>query len=82
MWLYLCYIDFYVGNLLMGNDGGLYLIDWDGLLLVLCECDLMFIGGVVGGCWGCENLLGFEEGYGSDRGDFCWIVWYCYWCIL
>ncbi|WP_210236096.1 hypothetical protein, partial [Mesorhizobium sp. M1C.F.Ca.ET.210.01.1.1] len=65
-----------------GNDGGLHLIDWDGLSLAPRERDLMFIGGAVGGRWGRENPLGFEEGYGSDRGDPRWIAWYRHWRIL
>ncbi len=42
----------------------------------------MFIGAAVGGRWGRENPLGFEEGYGSDRGDPRWIAWYRHWRIL
>ncbi|MBH1367593.1 MULTISPECIES: aminoglycoside phosphotransferase family protein [Stenotrophomonas] len=80
--LHLCHTDLHAGNLLMGNDGSLHLIDWDGLSLAPRERDLMFIGGAVGGRWGRENPLGFEEGYGSDRGDPRWIAWYRHWRIL
>jgi len=80
--LHLCHTDLHAGNLLMGNDGGLHLIDWDGLSLAPRERDLMFIGGAVGGRWGRENPLGFEEGYGSDRSDPRWIAWYRHWRIL
>ncbi|MCO7457289.1 aminoglycoside phosphotransferase family protein [Stenotrophomonas maltophilia] len=80
--LHLCHTDLHAGNLLMGNDGGLHLIDWDGLSLAPRERDLMFIGAAVGGRWGRENPLGFEAGYGSDRGDPRWIAWYRHWRIL
>ncbi len=80
--LHLCHTDLHAGNLLMGNDGGLHLIDWDGLSLAPRERDLMFIGAAVGGRWGRENPLGFEDGYGSDRGDPRWIAWYRHWRIL
>ncbi|HGP0611551.1 TPA: phosphotransferase, partial [Stenotrophomonas maltophilia] len=41
--LHLCHTDLHAGNLLMGNEGGLHLIDWDGLSLAPRERDLMFI---------------------------------------
>ena len=80
--LHLCHTDLHAGNLLMGNDGGLHLIDWDGLSLAPRERDLMFIGGAVGGRWGRENPLDFAAGYGSDLGDPRWIAWYRHWRIL
>ena len=80
--LHLCHTDLHAGNLLMGNDGGLHLIDWDGLSLAPRERDLMFVGAAVGGRWGRENPAGFVEGYGSDLGDPRWIAWYRHWRIL
>ena len=80
--LHLCHTDLHAGNLLMGNDGGLHLIDWDGLSLAPRERDLMFVGAAVGGRWGRENPAGFGEGYGSDLGDPRWIAWYRHWRIL
>ena len=80
--LHLCHTDLHAGNLLMGNDGGLHLIDWDGLSLAPRERDLMFVGAAVGGRWGRENPVGFGEGYGSDLGDPRWIAWYRHWRIL
>ncbi|WP_295573636.1 aminoglycoside phosphotransferase family protein [uncultured Stenotrophomonas sp.] len=80
--LHLCHTDLHAGNLLMGNDGGLHLIDWDGLSLAPRERDLMFIGAAVGGRWGREKPSGFAEGYGRDLGDPRWIAWYRHWRIL
>lgn len=80
--LHLCHTDLHAGNLLMGHDGALHLIDWDGLSMAPRERDLMFVGAAVGGRWGRENPLGFEEGYGSDPGDRRWIAWYRHWRIL
>ncbi|OBU67326.1 spectinomycin phosphotransferase [Stenotrophomonas maltophilia] len=80
--VHLCHTDLHAGNLLMGSDGGLHLIDWDGLSLAPRERDLMFIGGAVGGRWGRENPLDFGGGYGRDLGDPRWIAWYRHWRIL
>ncbi len=74
--LHPCHTDLHAGNLLMGHDGALHLIDWDGLSLAPRERDLMFVGAAVGGRWGRERPQGFAEGYGDDLGDAQWIAWY------
>ncbi|MBK0054179.1 aminoglycoside phosphotransferase family protein [Stenotrophomonas sp. S39] len=74
--LYLCHTDLHAGNVLMGHDGALHLIDWDGLSLAPRERDLMFVGAAVGGRWGRERPQGFADGYGDDLGDPQWIAWY------
>ena len=74
--LHPCHTDLHAGNLLMGQDGALHLIDWDGLSLAPRERDLMFVGAAVGGRWGRERPQGFAEGYGDDLGDAQWIAWY------
>lgn len=80
--LCLCHTDLHAGNVLMGQDDALYLIDWDGLSLAPRERDLMFVGAAVGGRWGREYPLGFADGYGSALGDPRWIAWYRHWRIL
>lgn len=74
--LHPCHTGLHAGNLLMGQDGALHLIDWDGLSLAPRERDLMFVGAAVGGRWGRERPQGFAEGYGDDLGDAQWIAWY------
>ncbi|AWH45752.1 aminoglycoside phosphotransferase family protein [Stenotrophomonas sp. ZAC14A_NAIMI4_1] len=74
--LRLCHTDLHAGNVLMGHDGALHLIDWDGLSLAPRERDLMFVGAAVGGRWGRERPQGFADGYGDDLGDPQWIAWY------
>ena len=41
----MCHSDLHAGNLHIGTDGDLYVVDWDELLLAPPERDLMFIGG-------------------------------------
>lgn len=40
-----CHSDIHAGNLLMGTDGALYIVDWDEPILAPKERDLMYIGG-------------------------------------
>ncbi|MEU5935233.1 aminoglycoside phosphotransferase family protein [Micromonospora sp. NPDC047187] len=43
-----CHGDPHLGNLLLGADGHVWLIDWDDAVLAPPECDLMFVlGGVL-----------------------------------
>lgn len=61
-----CHSDLHAGNLLLANDGALYIVDWDAPILAPKERDLMYIGaGLVGG-WSLpavEETL-FYQGYG------------------
>ncbi|MEU1361398.1 aminoglycoside phosphotransferase family protein [Micromonospora zamorensis] len=43
-----CHGDPHLGNLLLGPDGQVWLVDWDDAVLAPPECDLMFVlGGVL-----------------------------------
>jgi spectinomycin phosphotransferase len=58
-----CHGDFHAGNVLIGNDGAVYIVDWDTLLLAPKERDLMAIG--MGGVWhGDRQADLFYYGYG------------------
>lgn len=65
-----CHSDIHAGNLLIGEEGKIYLIDWDDPMMAPKERDLMFIGGGVGGVWNQkrEGSL-FYEGYGQCKVD-------------
>ena len=62
----LCHGDIHAGNLFIADDGELYIVDWDTLLMAPKERDLMFIGGGVANTWNtkAEEAL-FYEGYGE-----------------
>ncbi len=43
----LCHSDVHAGNLLIADDGALYIVDWDEPILAPRERDLMYIGGAL-----------------------------------
>lgn len=67
--LRMCHADLHAGNLLVGEDDGFYLVDWDTLLLAPKERDLMFIGaGLMGGHRPSdEERELFFKGYGETE---------------
>lgn len=62
----LCHADIHAGNVLIDDDGHLYIIDWDTLTLAPRERDLMFIGAGIGDVWNTEREAAlFYQGYGD-----------------
>lgn len=62
----LCHGDLHGGNILIGPDAELYVVDWDVAVVAPVERDLMFIGGGVGGVWNrAEEEDLFYAGYGE-----------------
>ncbi len=64
----LCHADIHGGNVLIGTDGALSIVDWDTLIFAPKERDLMFIGGGVASVWNSarEEAL-FYRGYGRTE---------------
>jgi spectinomycin phosphotransferase len=62
----LCHSDSHAGNILIAEDGALYLVDWDEPILAPKERDLMYIGGAQGfqGVTAQEEERLFYQGYG------------------
>ncbi|MFH0129368.1 phosphotransferase enzyme family protein [Variovorax sp. VaC1] len=77
--LVLCHSDIHAGNVLVGDNDSLCVIDWDTLILAPKERDLMFIGGGVGHVWNQprEEAL-FYEGYGPTDIDPMALAYYRY----
>jgi spectinomycin phosphotransferase len=64
----LCHADIHGGNVLIGANGFIYLVDWDEPVMAPKERDLMFIGGGVANVWNNphEEEL-FYKGYGKTE---------------
>lgn len=66
-----CHSDLHAGNLLIPDDGRLYIVDWDAPILAPRERDLMYAGGGQFGSrrapWEEERL--FYTGYGPAQVD-------------
>lgn len=77
--LVLCHSDIHAGNVLVGDNDRLCVVDWDTLILAPKERDLMFIGGGVGNVWNQpqEEAL-FYEGYGPTDIDPMALAYYRY----
>ncbi len=75
----LCHADIHGGNVLLGTDGALFIVDWDTLTFAPKERDLMFIGGGVFATWNSarEEAL-FYQGYGPTEIDVVALAYYRY----
>lgn len=64
-----CHSDLHAGNLHIGVDGALYLVDWDEPILAPKERDLMYIGGglLASGLTPQEEERRFYPAYGSTQ---------------
>ena len=75
----LCHTDIHGGNILIGEDDKLRIVDWDNPLLAPKERDLMFIGGGIDEIWKSEREEGvFYEGYGKTEIDIAALAYYRY----
>src|SRR5713226_5848617 len=74
-----CHSDLHAGNVLVGADNTLAIVDWDSPILAPKERDLMFVGGGVGGIWTNASEAGwFYTGYGPTNIDAIAIAYYRY----
>jgi spectinomycin phosphotransferase len=73
----LCHSDIHGGNVLVGGNETLYIVDWDDPIMAPKERDLMFIGGGVGNVWNkpLEEEL-FYQGYGKTTLDRLILAYY------
>ncbi len=73
----LCHSDLHAGNVLLGDNGALYIVDWDDPILAPKERDLMFIGGGVGNVWNqADEKKLFYKGYGKTEVDLTLLSYY------
>ena len=76
----LCHSDIHGYNLLIDQQGALYIVDWDGLTFAPKERDLMFIGGGHGdsGYTPQEEESMFYQGYGQTHINQIALAYYRY----
>ena len=73
----LCHADIHNGNILIGNDGSLYIVDWDTTLLAPIERDLMFVGSGIGRVGKpAQERDWFYQGYGRTEIDPAALAYY------
>jgi spectinomycin phosphotransferase len=73
----LCHSDVHAGNLLIAENGALYLVDWDTPIFAPKERDLLLIGG--SGRWNDERKTAlFYQGYGPAAVDQMALAYYRY----
>lgn len=73
----LCHSDIHGGNVLIGGNGSIYIVDWDDPIMAPKERDLMFIGGGVANVWNKprqERL--FYKGYGYAEVNMTLLAYY------
>jgi spectinomycin phosphotransferase len=75
-----CHSDIHAGNLLIGANDNLYIVDWDNPILAPKERDLMYAGG---GQFGAARTPQAEEtlfyrGYGQTQVDPIALAYYRY----
>ena len=77
--LVLCHADIHAANVMVADDGRLFIVDWDTLLYAPKERDLMFIGAGVGRVWRDERERTlFYTGYGATQVDPTALAYYRY----
>lgn len=68
--LVLCHADLHTWNVLIDSDGGMWIVDWDEVVLAPRERDLMFvIGGIGRGLVSEQQTACFLHGYGDSPID-------------
>ena len=75
----LCHSDIHGGNILISDNGCLYIVDWDNPILAPKERDLMFVGGGIDEIWKTEREEAvFYEGYGKTEINLTALAYYRY----
>ena len=74
----ICHADLHPANLLRTDDGQVFVIDWDDVMLAPRERDYIFIEQQPGDRFGLQNSLAFSQGYGAIEVDWRALTYYRY----
>lgn len=75
----LCHADLHAGNVLLGAEDELAIVDWDTPILAAKERDLMFVGAGIGDIWNDpREAAWFYTGYGPTTIDPVALAYYRY----
>lgn len=75
----LCHGDFHGGNIMLGANDTLTIVDWDAAIFAPRERDLMFVGASLSGHWDdAREVALFFEGYGAPGPDLIADAYYRY----
>lgn len=73
----LCHSDIHGGNVLIGENEIIYMVDWDDPIMAPKERDLMFIGGGVANVWNkTHEEKFFYKGYGKTEINMAILAYY------
>lgn len=73
----LCHADIHGGNVMLGKDDCIYIVDWDQPIMAPKERDLMFIGGGVANVWNNPHEEDyFYKGYGKTEINISILAYY------
>ena len=73
----LCHADIHTANVLLDQEGRLFIVDWDAPIMAPKERDLMFMGNGIGGAVDAEREERcFYAGYGKTQVDFVTLAYY------
>lgn len=73
----LCHSDIHGGNVLVDENGSIFIVDWDEPIMAPKERDLMFIGGGVTNVWNkLQEEVFFYRGYGNTYVDKVILAYY------
>lgn len=73
----LCHSDIHAGNVLIGQNDDIFIVDWDEVILAPKERDLMFIGAGVANVWNKPREVElFYKGYGKTTVNSTIIAYY------
>ncbi len=73
----LCHADIHGGNVLISENGSIYIVDWDQPVMAPKERDLMFIGGGVANVWNNPHEEEFfYKGYGKREINMSILAYY------